>query len=201
MTHASVDEVQAHPGRWNVESRDLVAGAVVAAFGALLLVSALSIESPQTNAKDLGPRAFPIAIAALMTVGGVGLVLTAVFSRRKPAPEPAPPEGDDHHLSADLRYVGDEMDHLVDEVHDLMEEPPVSALRVLAVLGMFVAYLFLFVPLGFMVSTALFMFGVTTFVNPEKVLRNALVGVGIAVVVYLSFTELLTVELPAGILG
>ena len=131
-----------------------------------------------------------------MTVLGVLIVGKALVRRPgSPAPSEVPvlPEGD-HHLSEDLH-------HVVDEVHELMEEPPVPFRRLLIVLGLFVGYLAVLIPLGFIISTTLFMAAMTTFVAPEKYLRNALVAVGTSLVVYYCFSSLLGVELPMGLLG
>ncbi len=203
MTHID-DGSKARGGRGSVERRDALSGAVVAAAGAMLLLSALSMDVPPSTTQDLGPRAFPLVISALMT--GLGLLLvgsslrpSTVESRTRP--EPALPDGEEHHVSEDLHFVADEMHHVVDEVHDLMEEPAAPILRLLVVLGIFIVYLMVFISLGFLISTFLFMATLTTYVAPTKWLRNVLVAAGVTAVAYYAFTELLTVQLPAGLVG
>lgn len=198
------DESQAHPVQWRVASRDALSGAAVAVAGAVLLFSALSMDVSPSNTEDLGPRAFPIIISGLMTVFGVLLVVTGARPSKSASagpPEPALPEGREHRVSEDVHFVSDEMHHVVDEVRDLMEEPAVPFLRLLVVLGIFTAYLMVFIPLGFLISTFLFMAALTSYVAPTKWLRNVLVAAGVTVVVYYAFTELLTVQLPAGLVG
>lgn len=198
------DASGAHPARWNVGSRDALSGTAVAVAGAVLLFSALSMDVPPSNTEDLGPRAFPIIISGLMTALGVLLVITGARPSKSASagpPEPALPEGTEHRVSEDVHFVADEMHHVVDEVRDLMEEPAVPFLRLLIVLGIFTAYLMVFIPLGFLISTFLFMATLTSYVAPTKWLRNVLVAAGVTGVVYYAFTELLTVQLPAGLVG
>lgn len=81
------------------------------------------------------------------------------------------------------------------------EEPPVPLRRLAVVIAVFVGFLLIFEPVGFLVSTALFMTVMTTFVRPDRVRINALVGVLTSACIYFPFTQLLGVGLPAGVLG
>lgn len=81
------------------------------------------------------------------------------------------------------------------------EEPPVPLRRLAVVIAIFVGFLLIFEPVGFLVSTALFMTVMTTFVRPDRVSINALVGVVTSACIYFSFTQLLGVGLPVGVLG
>lgn len=65
----------------------------------------------------------------------------------------------------------------------------------------FAAYLIAFIPLGFLIATTLFLFGMTTLYAPKRWLRNALFAVVFAVTLYFAFKSGLGVFLPPGLLG
>lgn len=201
-TTANVDHVAGSDGR-SVDRKDLFSGALVTVAGAALFVNALSMEVRQAGNQQIGPDVFPLAISGLMAALGLLLIGKSLLHTGELSPttdESLAPEGDAH-LSDDVHFVSDEMHHVVDEVHELMEEPPVPFRRLLVVLAIFVAYLVLLIPAGFIISTVLFMTAMTSFVAPEKWLRNILVAIGTSVVVYFCFSSLLGVELPAGLIG
>jgi putative tricarboxylic transport membrane protein len=64
---------------------------------------------------------------------------------------------------------------------------------------MFVFY-FLIERLGFLLSCALFLAGLTGYFNRGRWLMNAAVYLGFPVGVYLAFTEILGISLPRGVL-
>jgi putative tricarboxylic transport membrane protein len=55
--------------------------------------------------------------------------------------------------------------------------------------------------LGYVVATALFLPVTAWILGSRSPIRDLVVGVGLAVAVYIGFTEFLGVRLPAGILG
>jgi putative tricarboxylic transport membrane protein len=64
-----------------------------------------------------------------------------------------------------------------------------------------VVYAFLLDPVGYWISTALFFVGSARAMGSRNLVRDVLVGVLLALVVYLSFTRALGVRLPEGVLG
>jgi putative tricarboxylic transport membrane protein len=204
MTPTGIDRGTVQTEQPSIDRRDVLAGALVSASGAVLFVNALSMNVPQAGNQQIGPDVFPLAISALMTVLGLLLVGKGLLRTPGAAPTTATPglvDGDGRNPADDEHLLHDDVQHVADEVHELMEEPPVPFRRLLVVLGIFVAYLALLIPVGFIISTALFMAATTTFVAPEKRMRNALVAVGVSLVVYFCFSSLLGVELPAGLFG
>jgi putative tricarboxylic transport membrane protein len=69
------------------------------------------------------------------------------------------------------------------------------------VVAMFIGYALIFIPLGYMVSTALYLAAMVTVIDRARWKRNLAFAVLFAVIVYYAFTRLLAVQLPAGILG
>ncbi|MGI8877044.1 MAG: tripartite tricarboxylate transporter TctB family protein [Candidatus Limnocylindria bacterium] len=86
----------------------------------------------------------------------------------------------------------------------LRADPPVIealdarplTLAVIAVALYFAA----FVPLGFIVSSVAFFFGLSWILGSRAVLRDAVASVGFVLALYVLFERLLTVDLPGGVL-
>ena len=55
--------------------------------------------------------------------------------------------------------------------------------------------------LGYVVATSLFLPIAARVLGSEHLLRDVIVGIGLAIVVYVGFTQFLGVRLPAGLLG
>ncbi len=70
----------------------------------------------------------------------------------------------------------------------------------LVILGI-VVYIFALEPLGYVISTALLCIYETAVFEPKHWVRNILVGIAFAVVVYTIFVKFLAVLLPVGLLG
>jgi len=174
---------QARSGR-----ADTLCGLGVIAAGTVLLISARGIDAaPRSGAAGIGPATMPLAIAALLIVGGVAL--TFIGARVWRSPEPSTSTSSDSSIE---RQVQD----LVGE-----SEPPVPINKLVIMVLLFVGYTIVFIPLGYVLSTCLYLGVVTTVIDRAKWKRNTLFAIGFAVIVYLGFTQLLSVQLPAGLLG
>ena len=151
-------------------SPDRLAGLVVALFGAWFLWQANELgEGPGYAA--VGPKVFPIIVG--LGLLGSGLALLAAGSR---APTQA----------ADGADAGDEAGLPVDW-------PTLGGLA-----GLLAAYVLLFQPLGFLLTSALFLPAGAWVLGNRAHGRAVLAGVLLSVTVYLVFTRLLGLELPAG---
>ncbi len=65
--------------------------------------------------------------------------------------------------------------------------------------GGLVAYAFLLEPLGYIVATTLFFAPVAFLLGSRAIVRDAIAGLVLAVVLFAAFTQLLGVSLPAGL--
>ncbi len=166
--------------------KDVVSGLVVATAGVLLLVTALNIGEPVRPAPGVGPATLPTALSVLLIVSGLGLAGLGLRHR--------PVMG----IEAELMRSGDAavLDELVHPV-----DPPVPWRRLAVVVALFIGYALVFIPLGYIVSTTLYLGVMVTVIDPARWRRNAIFAVVFAVVVYFGFTELLSVQLPTGVLG
>jgi putative tricarboxylic transport membrane protein len=64
-----------------------------------------------------------------------------------------------------------------------------------------VVYAYVIEPLGYIIATTLFFFGIAWVGGSRKWIRDLIVAVLFATVIYFGFTQLLGVRLPAGLLG
>lgn len=80
------------------------------------------------------------------------------------------------------------------------EIPRDELLMLLAVFGIILVYIFLLELIGFVIMTILFIFFTTWFLGYKKLISNLAVSVTFSLVIYLLFSYLLQINLPAGIL-
>lgn len=165
---------------------DVVSGLIVAPAGLVLLLTALRIEEPARATPGIGPGTLPTALSVLLIVSGVVLAILGLRKRLVGGIEIDVMRSDD----------AEAVDELV-----FPEEPPVPLGRLLMMIGLFIGYALVFIPLGYMLSTALYLGVMVTVIDRGKWKRNLIFAAVFAAVVYYSFTELLSVALPAGILG
>lgn len=82
------------------------------------------------------------------------------------------------------------------------ERLPLDWLSVALMVAAVIAYVFLFKPLGYIISTALMVVaGAQLLGGRHHLLRDAIIGVGLAVTVAFVFGRLLNINLPPGLLG
>jgi putative tricarboxylic transport membrane protein len=157
---------------------DSVAGGVGFVFSLAYLAIALQITPSPSSAVLIGPRVFPIAIGVAFALASLALLAKGL----REAPSDA----------------GGEPAEPVEEEDDTLTQSP-------TLLGVIVALLFgyilLFIPLGYLISTALFILAVTMYLDSRHWIRNLVYAVLFPLVVYFVFTELLRVTLPGGLLG
>ena len=171
----------------SLDRKELLSGTVVAIVGAVLLFEAHRMESPTTSGDSLGPAVFPTVASVVLLVGGLIMTVSALRNRTQ--------------STTPVRLDGDGMEEEMRLVGEVMAEDAVPPKRLLAVLAAFLVYIIAFVPMGFIVSTAVFLSGIATFAQRDKWPRNVVAGIGTSVVTYLFFTQVLDVQLPPGVLG
>lgn len=160
--------------------RDVRVGAVGALLGVVFLLGALQITPDPSAFNVVGPRIAPLAIGSLTLACSVALIVQAL--RREPAAAELGARDDLEGSGpgpAGKRSVG----------------------RLLAVFAMFTGYILVFIPLGYIVATFLFLVALTTYLDRRKWLRNVVFASVFSVGVYFAFFDGLQVQLPAGLLG
>ncbi len=174
-------------------SRDVGVGVVSAILGIVFIIGATQITQDPSAFNVLGPRVAPL------TIGFVTLFISAILIvqglRHAARPEASQTSADGPVPEPDGERS---MEELIEEADPGQQQR--SLVRLLVSFLLLVGYVLVFIPLGYIVSTAVFLFLLTTFIDRGKWLRNAIFAVAFAVVVYYVFTDVLRVQLPAGIL-
>lgn len=159
-----------------------IAAVFLIALGALLLQQALQIGST-LGYSPVGPTTIPLVVAGVIVVLGVALALRSTL---RPV------------IDADLAT------HVAEEER-ATHWPTVGI--VLAVLVVYALALNGFtaagisVPgIGYVIATALFLPATAYVLGSRHLVRDALIGVFVSIVVYVSFTRFLGVRLPSGVL-
>jgi putative tricarboxylic transport membrane protein len=173
---------------------DVVSGLVVAGAGVLLLASALGIEDGTRPAPGLGPATLPTVLSTLLIVAGLALAVIGLRHRRATNIAADPTRTGEAGVGAGAGAAVE--DELVAPA-----EPPVPWRRLAVVVALFIGYALIFIPLGYMLATAIYLAVMVTVIDRSRWKRNLIFAVVFAVVVYYGFTELLSVQLPAGVLG
>jgi putative tricarboxylic transport membrane protein len=151
---------------------DVVAGGFMFVFAVAYLVAASAIPKPSFENAVVGPRAVPIAIGVALAAASLALAIRGFVWGRS---------------ERDIAS-GD-------------ETPPQDLRKLGVVALLLLGYILIFVPLGYAISTFLFMLAVTTYLDREHWIRNLIYAVVFSVVVYSIFVYVFGVQLPAGALG
>ena len=198
---------------------DLITGGVIAVIGAVYYIATFSI---QETANIVTPRTFPAIVGIALIVLGLFLAGQAVVRHRKDTLAEAGPgsaESAESAGSARTSAAGDGDGAAASAGESsvetagrssgedgvggiVLEAPPEPKVRkVVFQFALFFVYLAILIPVGFLLSTAAFLMGLTSIYVPEKWIRNLIFSVLFSVVVYAAFVYGLAVYLPVGILG
>lgn len=197
----------ARPGPRRVDRSELGAGIVVALLGIAFFLETLRI---QRTGDVVGPETLPALVGIGLAVLGLLLVVSA-FRRHVPTPEElmeqavaeAPARASTAHGTAPGTSAVDDRagDDPTGELPAEGPAPTPVAARVLLNFAIFFGYLVIFIPVGFLLSTAVFLFAMTCLYNRRKWVRNLIFSVVFSAVIYFVFRDGLGVFLPPGILG
>ena len=176
--------------------RDATLGVASGVLGLIFIAGAMAITPDPSAFNVLGPRVAPLAIGITTVACSIALVVQGLRQGSRPETSPASPGTEAHDAHGASSLSG--LDEALAEV-TAQERPNVQ--RLLVTFGLFTGYILVFIPLGYVVSTFLFLTALTTYREPGKWLRNSVFAAGFAILVFLLFTRGLQVQLPPGILG
>ncbi|HEU4426590.1 MAG TPA: tripartite tricarboxylate transporter TctB family protein [Pilimelia sp.] len=164
----------------------VVVGCVLLAAGTLLLREAIVAANEFGLTVD-GPRLAPVVVAGGWTV------LAAAYLVRQLTRRPGHNAETNHNVETDQDA---ETDHNAETDHGA------SSWRTPAMLvAALVAYVLALEPVGFVPATAVFFVGAARILGSTRLVRDVVVAVPLALVVYLAFTRILEIQLPRGVLG
>ena len=155
--------------------RDHIIIVCTAALAAGYLYETLQIPSLDT-VDPLGPRAYPYLVFAGLLGSALWLFLESLQANKiaKQAQQP-----------------------IAEEIEPAKKKTGIMLASVVAWLGIYYASL---IPVGFIISSFVFLVGLTSFFNPGKWTANILVSLIFVVGFYFLFTAVLGVPLPKGVL-
>ncbi|UVI36312.1 tripartite tricarboxylate transporter TctB family protein [Brevibacterium spongiae] len=198
---------------------DLITGGAIAVIGAVYYIATFSI---QETANIVTPRTFPAIVGIALIVLGLFLAGQAIYKHRKSHLAEAGPgspvstevgAGNGTTRSTEVgagnggtASVGETAPESTGTGESaggvVLEAPPEPAARkVVFQFALFFVYLAILIPVGFLLSTAVFLMGLTSIYAPEKWIRNLIFSIVFAGVIYFAFVYGLAVYLPVGILG
>jgi putative tricarboxylic transport membrane protein len=149
-----------------------------AVIGAVIYLYADS-QLPLVRIGDpLGPKIFPAIIGGGLLLSGLLLMLETYRKRQQIVSVSAAPAAMQPHAPADRQRPG----------------------VLICMLAWTVVYYFAFEPVGYLVSTVIFLLGLLTMFHRRKPLTNLAVALGFTAVIYTIFTQLLHVPMPQGVL-
>lgn len=179
-----------------IDRPDLFAGLIVAVAGVIYFSETLRISRTR---EVVGPETLPAIVGLGLILFGVVLAVSACMPHWKTPEEAMERTLQDRSEDLDRADSSPALEAGIPKRRSgsLRSGPGLLAIN----FACFVAYLFAFIPLGFLLATTLFLFGMTTLYAPKRWLRNALFAVVFSVTLYLAFKNGLGVFLPPGLLG
>ncbi|MET3696631.1 putative tricarboxylic transport membrane protein [Bacillus oleivorans] len=158
-------------------NKNIISGVVVLAFAVVYTVMAFRLPPPASGSVVIGPSVFPGAIGILLIVTSVILVISGFLERRQDKAKQAAKDGSKE------------------------EGEPQDKKKVFLLSLFLLGYVVLFVPLGYLISTALFILSVTMYLDRKAWIRNVIYSLAFPITVYFVFDRVLSVYLPLGPLG
>jgi putative tricarboxylic transport membrane protein len=180
---------------------DAISAIVVLALAALILIGGLRIPDSSYANAVLSPRDFPWLIGLLMAVAGIVLLLRNASALMPNRDRSKIKEESKGATAADAS--GPVASEPTDSSDDVLatgrpaQDPRILGLLLLLLLG----YILVFVWLGFVLSTFLFLASAAMLLAPKRPIRNVIYAAALSIAVYLLFTVGLNVLLPPGPLG
>jgi putative tricarboxylic transport membrane protein len=153
--------------------QDRSVAAIALAVAGLYIFATLSIPVLD-NIDPIGPRVYPLIVAAGFVISASWLLAETIFRKEEVEPEP----------TSDAKEVNP-------------NEWKVTA----AVSVWMVLYFLVLVPAGFIISSSIFLLGLSSWFNRGKHVANLSTSIMFSVGMYALFTRVLEVPLPHGWLG
>lgn len=164
-------------------NKNVIAAGVSLLISLAYIVFAFQISSSTFESADVGPQVFPIVIGVLWVVMSLILLVKGWLEARKTETD---------------QLVGEEAE-IAKSNEESMDSKKQDPVKVVVILLLFIVYILLFSVLGYVLSTGLFIAGVTMYLERKKWLRNCVYAVVFPIIVYFVFNNLLSVHLPTGL--
>ncbi|MFM0238503.1 tripartite tricarboxylate transporter TctB family protein [Paraburkholderia phytofirmans] len=147
----------------------------------------MDMRLPEVRLSDpLGPKAFPALVGVGLIASAVVLLLEGRGKAHAKAAEPPPAQ-----TAADAEPA------LVDHA---VPEPKQRPFILISMVIWTAIYYLCFEPVGYVLSTSVFLFGLLSYFNRQRHKTNLAIALGVTVVFDLLFSQLLGVPVPTGLL-
>lgn len=163
--------------------KDVIGGAVSLIIALLYTIFAFQIPDSNYSSDVIQPNFFPILIGFAWVLTSLILIIKGYMSVQKIKRE---------QLKEQSELDGEKNNQPESEEEEL--DPK----KVTIIFGMILAYVLLFFPLGYFLSTFLFIFGLSFYLERKKWLRNLIIAIVFPLIVYFLFNNVLSVYLPTG---
>lgn len=175
-------------------TKNTISGGIFLLFSLLYIYWGMKIPpSPYTN-EAVGPRVFPLTIGVLLALASIALIILGLLNARQTKvtnePDQLSQNEDDLKMGA---HESNEEDELEDQAQD--------SKKTFVILGLLLCYVLLFVPLGYILSTSLFILGLSIYLDRKHWIRNIVYAIVFPSVIFILFNNVLSVYLPTGPLG
>jgi putative tricarboxylic transport membrane protein len=157
-------------------NKNIISGVVVLAFAITFTIMAFRLPPSPSGSVVVGPSVFPATIGILLIVTSIILIISGLLELR---------QNNNKIVKEDTEGEGEQQDKK----------------KVLLISLILFAYVVLFVPLGYIISTVLFILSLTMYLDRKHWIRNIIYSLAFSITVYFVFDRLLSVYLPLGPLG
>ena len=153
-------------------TKNMISAILAIVLGVFYFASAMTLPAHTNMGDIMGPRLFPIVVAATCVIAGIALVLVEFFGKHRAKSE-----------KADFGFVKNKAVWI--------------DIALLTAAG--IIYGMLLDPLGFTVATLLFMFAAAMLINRGRIVQNITVAAIFTVAAYGVFGFGLKLSLPRGL--
>jgi putative tricarboxylic transport membrane protein len=168
--------VKKRRGNLNTNS---IAGGILFVFAVIYTTLAFMIPASSFTTAVVGPSVFPIAIGVLLAITSLALLINGIIESRS-------------ERVMDTESIGNGVLYEPEENHEQ------SSINLLVIIGLLFGYILLFFSLGYVLSTILFIFSTTVYLDRQNWIRNLIYSIVFPVVVFFLFNDVLSVYLPTG---
>ncbi|MEY8569596.1 tripartite tricarboxylate transporter TctB family protein [Brevibacterium linens] len=145
---------------------------------------------PMGTLERPGPGLFPVVVGAFFILMCCVAIVEAQLERFKMSREVG------HSSSAEQSAVIEE------DTEEVVDDGPPNLRKIIAFLAILTAYVVLFVPLGFFVSTVLALIAISTLlsgISRKDIIRNVIFAIALTFLLYFIFAMTLDIRLPPGV--
>jgi putative tricarboxylic transport membrane protein len=156
-----------------------IAGGIIFVFAVVYTILAIRIPPSSFKGAVIGPSVFPITIGVLLAIASLALFIQGVTKAKRQS-------------DTEEGSIGSGILHESEEKHEQ------SSKKLFVIIALIFGYICLFFSLGYVLSTMLFIFSTTTYLNREYWKRNLIYSIAFPIMVFLLFNHVLAVYLPTG---